>query len=160
MKEIPLGNTSKVALVDDGDYAQATQYRWYLGNRGYVLSTVRQNSRHLLLHRVLLNPPPDKQVDHKNHDRLDCRRSNLRIATIGQNGHNRPKQKNNTSGYKGVRAYKDSRKPRGAKIRFERREYYLGCFTTPEEAAQAYDEAAIRLHGEFAFVNFPMGGKS
>jgi len=54
------------------------------------------------LHRLIMNPPANIQIDHKNLNKLDNRRCNLRICTHSQNGMNRGKQKNNTTGFKGI----------------------------------------------------------
>jgi hypothetical protein len=92
-------------------------------------------------------------VDHINGNGFDCRRSNLRIATPSQSNANRPIHSNCKSGYKGV--YR--RKIRGvetqqwvALIAIDRRKMYLGLFDSPAEASEAYNEAARKLHGEFA----------
>ena len=87
-------------------------------------------------------------ADHRNGNGLDNRWVNLRVCTGPQNVCNRKISKNNTSGFKGVSETKGGRFM--AAIAFQQKTYYLGTFDTPEEAHQAYCEAAIRLHGEFA----------
>lgn len=88
------------------------------------------------------------QIDHKNHNKLDCRRRNLRRATHSQQQCNRGLRKDNTSGYKGV-----SKNHKRYMAAINKR--YIGTFSTAKEAARAYDKAARRLHGSFARLNFP-----
>lgn len=99
-----------------------------------------------MLNRELLNI---EEVDHKNLDPLDNRRSNLRLATSSQNKTNQSKHQSNTSGFKGI-CWISSRGKWIAKIRVSKRVIYLGEFDTPEKAHEAYCEAAIKYHGEFA----------
>ena len=101
------------------------------------------------LHRYLMQPPEWMQVDHANHDTLDNRRSNLRIATPSQNAANRNKYKNNTTGFKGVFC-----RP-GNRYQAKCQGKHLGMFGCPIEAARAYDLAAIERFGAFALLNFP-----
>jgi hypothetical protein len=91
---------------------------------------------------------PAAEVDHKNLDRDDNRLANLRLATRAQNGANRSRQKNNTSGFKGVSRHGGGRWR--ATIKSDRQQRFLGAFDTPEEAHAAYVAAASDLHGEFA----------
>lgn len=106
----------------------------------------------ILLHRFILDAPKGVKVDHKDLDGLNCTRNNLRLATASQNQHNRDKQANNTTGYKGVTLHKPTGKYR-AQMTVKGRPKHLGLFTTREEAAQCYNEAATRIHGEFARLN-------
>ena len=88
-------------------------------------------------------------MDHKDHDTLNNRRENLRIATHAQNLWNTKILANNTSGFKGVSFFK----PRGtwrSRIMLNGKQNLIGYFDSPEEAGAAYVEAAKRLHGEFA----------
>ena len=89
------------------------------------------------------------QIDHINQIRSDNRIENLRLATRSQNGSNRPKQKDNTSGYKGV-SWSKQHKKWVAQIIKNKKLIYLGLFATPEVASQAYNAAATKLQGEFA----------
>jgi hypothetical protein len=105
----------------------------------------------LLLHRAILNAPVGLEVDHINGDGLDNRRSNLRLATREGNQRNRAARRDNTSGLKGVSLHVSTGKWQ-ARIRTGGEQVYLGVFTTPEAAHEAYAEAAIRLHGKFARI--------
>jgi hypothetical protein len=99
-----------------------------------------------------MQAPDGIEVDHENRNGLDCRRTNLRLATHRQNIMNTGLRPANTSGYKGVSWDKENQKWR-ASIRAYGRSYNLGRFSTKEEAARAYNEAASRLHGSFARLN-------
>ena len=93
-------------------------------------------------------------VDHRNRNGLDNRRVNLRPAAQWQNNANTKLRSNSTSGFKGV-SFKKARGYWIAQIRLHGKTRHLGCFATPEEAAVAYDVAALELFGEFAAINFP-----
>lgn len=154
MKVIPL-TQSKVALVDDRDYdflsafkwvAQKEEKTWYAAKRVWI-----GNKWTLaLMHRMILGFPKI-EVDHRDGNGLNNQRDNLRIATKGQNQHNRRLGKNNKSGFKGVY-------PRHGKwfsqISCNNVQRHLGSFDRAEDAAKAYDAEAIKLFGEFARTNF------
>lgn len=116
-------------------------------SNGYVV--IRVNKKHYKAHRLAFvyvtgNCPPN--IDHINGNRADNRFENLRAATLSQNCMNRGKPVSNSSGYKGVR---NSRNRWRATIGSGGKRYYLGYFDTPEEAYEAYCEAAKKLHGDF-----------
>jgi len=104
------------------------------------------------LHRIIMRAKPDEVVDHINHDPTDNRKQNLRLCKQANNTCNQQMRSDNTSGYKGVGWRKDMQKW-GAHIGFERKPIHLGYFDTPEEAAIAYNAAAIKYHGEYAHLN-------
>jgi hypothetical protein len=97
-----------------------------------------------------MNAPTGIEVDHRNHNGLDNRRSNLRLATGHQNQGNRRPQ-GGSPRFKGVYL---SRSKWVAQIRFGGSKRYLGRFTVEEDAARAYDAAARLIFGEFACTNF------
>jgi hypothetical protein len=104
------------------------------------------------LHRIVLGTGRRVQVDHRNGDGLDNRRSNLRPCNHRQNQWNSSGKRRGKSRYKGVVLTKWGWH---AQIRCGDKRPYLGVFATEEEAARVYDAAARRLHGEFAKLNFP-----
>ena len=88
------------------------------------------------------------EVDHINNNPLDNRKVNLRVCTHRENMMNRRIHKNNTTGFKGVTLAGLNRW--AASICMNGRPHYLGVFDSPQKAHQAYCEAAVWLHGEFA----------
>lgn len=142
-------------LVDVEDRHLLEEPGWYVAwsrNRPYVCRVVKAGGRRTQekLHRRILNAAPGVQVDHINGDGLDNRRCNLREATHSQNQQNRGKNRNNSTGFKGVDFVKHRGKFR-ARIMANRVLVSLGAdFATAEEAHAAYCEAAKRLHRRFA----------
>jgi hypothetical protein len=150
----------KEALVDDEDFERVACHKWSYRNRdGYASS--HGPSLHLpcgkrrpatLLHRFITMAPPDALVDHRNRDRLDCRRQNLRLCNKSQNNANSAKR-SRSSRFKGVHWDRD----RGkwfAQIKVNNKAHALGRYADEEQAARAYDAAAIYHFGEFARTNF------
>ncbi len=158
MIEIELTQGYKT-IVDDED-ADLAELKWCLRmlkrpyaarskNLGYTTLTIP-------MHRVILSRMLGRElakgeyVDHADGDGLNNQRSNLRLATISQNNRNKGNSRNNTSGYKGV-VWRGGKW--NAQIRFNHKCLHLGCFDIIEDAARAYNEAALKYHGEFAYLN-------
>jgi hypothetical protein len=94
---------------------------------------------------------PAREIDHINGDKADNRIANLRPATHKQNSANRLINKNSTSGVKGVGWHKNNAKWR-AQIKLNGKKKNLGYFDAIEDAAAAYQNAAINNFGEFANI--------
>lgn len=145
--------------IDVRDAPTVMQKCWYLYREprtGRKYAVREELGKTVRLHRWLLNADHSDDVDHANGDGLDNRRENLRRATSAQNARNAHKRAQCTSQYKGVNWDANGRLSWRARIRVDRKLIHIGRFATEEEAARAYDEAARRLHGEFARVNFPV----
>ena len=155
---IPLGK-GLYAIVNAVDYDWLMQWKWSAQWNKYTKSfyAVRREYRDgketaILMHREILGLPRKSDGrcgDHINHQTIDNRRSNIRIATRSQNLQNQLIRSNNTSGYKGVSYHKPSRKWL-AHIGINGRLRHLGGYSTREEAAEVYRKAASELYGEFA----------
>jgi hypothetical protein len=168
---IPLSQ-GKQTIIDDEDWPLISQYTWHVHGkkwtskdgtvvvRWYAGSNIpqpdgRKGYRELhnfLMHTLYEAPEPGATVDHINGNSLDNRRSNLRWATSSQNSANVTIRSHNTSGFKGI--VKSGQKWR-AKLNYKGRYIHLGYFSTPEEAAKAYDKKAFEIYGEFVQLNFP-----
>ncbi len=160
MKHIPL-TQGKVAIVDDEDYDFLMQWKWYAGKAGRRYYAVR-NTRNqkmgsppiIFMHRVIVNAPEDKDIDHKNHNALDNRKVNLRICTRSENMANVRPQTNRISQYKGVSQTGRRKQAWRSRIKHNYITIYIGYYASEIEAAKAYDKKAKELFGEFACTNF------
>jgi AP2 domain/HNH endonuclease len=157
MKEIKL-TQNKVAMVDDEDYERLIKRKWFAWRHpnppnSFYAHSYEPPHHTIKMHRAILNIMDRTiHVDHINGNSLDNRKCNLRVATHRQNTKNAKLNIRSTSGYKGVTYYKPSHKWR-AQIQFDGKKKHLGYYLTKEEAAKAYNIAALEHHGEFARLN-------
>lgn len=154
--EIVLGRGKYTAIIDEEDYNRVVGYKFCFTG-GYAAARIKGTSKRIKLHRLIMNAPNGVDVDHKNGNKLDCRKENLRLATDSQNHANSKIQRKRAhiqSRYKGV----SWRNRRGgvwtAGIKVNYKTIYLGQYLTEEDAARAYDRAARDYFGEFARTNF------
>ncbi len=179
MNEISLSN-GRVAIVDDEDFERVNRINWSPHSEGYAIgydpdlyvSGQPASKALVLLHRYVLGLKPGdrRRTDHRNHNKLDCRRQNLRLGTQVDNMMNRAQtiREGFSSRYRGVNRRGDKNgnltndrgyrylpsKPFAAAYRGK----YLGISETEEDAAELYDLAALRDQGPEAQLNFPVSG--
>jgi hypothetical protein len=146
-----------VAIIDAEDVQRVNEFTWCLGSRCVQTHTPGPPQKTLKLSRLILfgdKHATDKRfADHEDHNILNNRKYNLRPSSNQQNQQNRLPQKNSTSKHKGVCWHKRDEKWM-ASIRNNGPPLFLGYFADEIMAARAYDEAAKKLHGEFACLNF------
>lgn len=161
MKKIPL-TKGKFAIVDDEDFEWLSQWKWSYKKNQCGQEYARRSSKRdaygkvstILMHRVILDAPDGMLVDHINHDGLNNTRKNIRICNRRQNSMNMEKSVGYSSKFKGVAWHKNNKRW-VASIRINYFRKHLGSFSREEDAAEAYDSAAIKHFKEFACINFP-----
>jgi len=142
-------------VIDEADWPLVAPYTWCTIKQGtrypYAKAWAREGAdrRVIFMHRLILNAPPELHVDHKNHDTLDNRRSNLRLVTREQNQANQ-RALGGTSRFRGVRWYKNAWQ---AAVMFRGHVHYLGRYADEEEAARAVDRALLEAWGTHARLN-------
>lgn len=145
-------NTGDLVLVDVEDFERVSALHWYKDDAGYARTNIWTEGKKPRMHRFILGETDRKtHIDHINGDKLDNRKENLRVCSASDNAKNRGKQRNNSSGYKGV-IFDKARSKWRAEICFNGNRKYLGRFDSVEEAAIAYQDAAKMYHGDFAKV--------
>ncbi|QDV72469.1 HNH endonuclease [Botrimarina mediterranea] len=154
-REIQLTQGRKV-IVDSEDYELlVARGNWCFGAKGYAARNERRADgkwRAVLMHRLIMQAPEGLQVDHIDGNRLNNRRSNLRLCTPVENNRNRGPNVSNPLGIKGVYWIPRQRKYR-ASIRIQGQTKQLGVYDDPLEASRVFDAATLEHRGEFARPN-------
>jgi len=149
----------KTIQVDDSDFDYLSSYKWHVktydGKVFYAATKVtfsRGSSMSVAMHQIILGKPiKGFTIDHVDGNGLNNQRRNLRTCTYSENMRNSRTPISNKSGFKGVRQGWNSRWR--ADICINSKMLFVGSFKTKIEAAKAYNEAAIKYHGEFAKLN-------
>ena len=143
---LPYSGSEKPCFIDAADYHLVKEHRWHAKKGRDKTVFYARSTEGAYMHALLVG----KNADHKDGDGLNNRRENLRSATASENARNKGARIDNVTGFKGVyinhgRFY--------ATITVNRVIHRLGRFNTAIEAARAYNEAAKKYHGEFAYLN-------
>jgi hypothetical protein len=163
MKKIILRNSNLFCLIDDGDFSLVSKYKWYLNHKGYAQRNRRQQNfvkdkLPILMHCLIIGQRYGLTTDHINGNKLDNQKENLRFISNTNNIRRRGKQKNSTTGYKGVYFYKSKNlKPTTIRywsgIRVNKKLVFIGYFSDKIEAVTAYNNASKKYHGDYGYQN-------
>lgn len=126
-----------------------------LCNYGYLRGAVLNKTvrAHIVVWAMAHGAWPTGDIDHIDGNRQNNRVENLREASRSQNNGNQRLRLGGTSRYKGVCWHG---KKWTAGIALDGRRKHLGLFANEEDAARAYDRAAVEQWGQFARTNFAM----
>ena len=164
---IPLTG-GKHAIIDAEDFEKVFEYQWYTKvgavDRLYYarrIATVFGKRKTVAMHSLILPHKEGFMTDHIDGNGLNNRRSNLRYATFTENVRNRKvaRTKDRKTQYKGVEVtprWQEGRRKWNVKITVDGKKIYIGSFHEQIDAAKAYDAAAMKYHGQFAGLNFPL----
>ncbi|MCJ7779126.1 MAG: HNH endonuclease [Sedimentisphaerales bacterium] len=152
-RRIPL-TQEKFALVDPDDYPALIKHKWSASKWGHTFYAVRSQGKiQIKMHRQITAAPPYLIVDHADHNGLNNTKQNLRLCTQSENAANQRPRRDGSSKYKGV-CWNKRDKVWDVRIRYNRRNLYIGSFKSELDAAKAYDSAAKFYKGTFACTNF------
>ena len=141
-----------ITIIDGEDYERIKHLHWFYGVGNYYVGANLGNGKQVLLHRLIMETPKGLHTDHKNGNKLDNRKSNLRICTPSQNQFNSRKIIKKSSRFKGVSWYK-RHKLWKAYIVKNGIQIHLGYFKCEEEAAKIYNAKASELFGKYCCLN-------
>jgi hypothetical protein len=151
MQQIHLSQ-NKVAVLDDEEFERLSRYHWCYrpernGAQGYAIRHAREDGRYktVYLHREIMKPPAGMEVIFLNHDRLDCRRQNLRVVDVHEARQHHRVRRDSKSGVKGVR-YNPEYGTWSADIYRNDCCHRVGTYYTQEEAVEEYERALYYEH--------------
>jgi hypothetical protein len=149
-----LSNSRLFFEIDDEDFDLVKKYRWLLNQQNYIVTYI--NGEYIKYHRMIfgLIKGDGKAVDHKDRNRTNNKKENLRLCSQRENTFNSSKRKNSLQKFKGVTFRNNSY---NVSLSKDGNRYNIGKYFDEISAARAYDKYAEILFGEFAALNFPLG---
>lgn len=153
--EIPLTKGMK-AYVCTCHYDLVKNKKWHYAGYGYAARTLwdklnKRSGGMQYLHRVIAGTPKGKSTDHIDGNKMNCTHWNLRAVDQNSNVFNSGVSRRSSTGYKGVSKMSNGRYR--AYISDKRKQQHLGCYFSAEDAAIAYNVAAIEQWGPYALLN-------
>lgn len=147
-------NQGRTFYFDIEDFDIINKYYWRVHQHKYVSTAIynpnTKKTAQIQLHRLIMSPLPEQEVDHINHIPYDNRKENLRIVSRSQNQMNTMTSTRNTSGVKGVHWDKDMNKWR-VRITVDGKRISLGFYSDINEAAKARKEAEIKYYRKYRY---------
>lgn len=150
MRKIPL-TQGQFAIVDDEDFEDLNKNKWFASYSDITKSFYAKRSHKgttIYMHRQIMKPEKGVCIDHINHNTLNNKKNNLRVATVSQNAMNQGMRKTNTSGFKGV-SWDKRRSKWVAQIKANKKGKHLGYFSNIEDAVEARRKAEAKYYGEY-----------
>ena len=148
-------NTGNEFMFDLDMRDIAKEHGWSENGSGYLGARIA--SMPMSAHYLVIGIPPEGYiVDHRDRNRKNNKRNNLRFITISQNAMNSMLCSNNSSGFRGV-SWDKNRKKWHASLRHFGKTLNIGRFSSAVEAAVAYDRKVFELFGDIAMTNKKMG---
>lgn len=135
-------NEKARAIIDLDDVEKCSLYKWVIRTDGYV--STKFNGKGIKLHRFIANTPKGMHTDHINRNKLDNRKSNLKICSQKENNKNKNTYKNNNTGKRGVEL-KENRYV--VYLTYNGVKHYIGSFGDFNEAVKVREKAEIQYHG-------------
>jgi len=136
-------------IIDKEDKTNISKYKWTLNNKsGYIQSNILEG-KHMYLHRLIMGHSKTIAIDHINRNKLDNRKSNLRVCSNTENSQNRGMTKNNTSGFVGVSWHKRTKRWRSI-ITVDKKVIELGRFKNIGYAIKTRRDAELKYFGKFS----------
>lgn len=141
-------------LLDDDDYAKLKDKKWHIKDNGYAYTKVYgKRLTTMYMHHFVHGRFTDGRVTHHiNGNKLDNQKENLVAVSESVNISARNLRKDSKTGYKGVHLLTVGNRW-SAQIKHRGETFYLGCFSSPENAALAYNKVAKRFLGDLAYIN-------
>lgn len=161
MQSIPLSQ-GKVAIIDDEDFPLVSQFKWCFRadtdrSGGYALRHIKIDgkAKKMYLHRLLMEPEEGKEVIFLNHDKLDCRRENLKVVSHEEARQHHRVRCDSKSGIKGVK-YNPGFNTWSAYVYRHGHCYHIGTYATKEAAEAAYAAALKKENPELHKTPMPV----
>lgn len=145
------GATIAKTTIDTEDIEKTKLYKWSLKDNGYI-SGINKAKKRVYLHRLVIECPKGKVVNHRDFDGLNNRKSNLEICEQWQNAGYRRKTRGQHK-YKGV-VLSQSGRNWSCQIKINHKYIRISRLTSMVEAAYVYDQLALQLYNDFAVTNF------